>query len=126
MTTPDDALIEEHDGPELTYAAIACTLELSRIRSMMLVGMALVDKCPTEETWWGLLSDPEYIESLNALAEIINDMQVDANFFAASDTPDGTARAAENHHARAVEAVSVVADRLGIPPEDLISVLVHA
>lgn len=126
MTSPDEALVGEDDGPELTYAAIACTLELSRLRSMMLVGMALVDKCPTEEAWWGLLSDPEYIESLNSLAEIINDMQLDANFYASADTPDGTARAAEHHHERAIEAISVVADRLGIPPEDLISVLVHA
>lgn len=113
------------ETPELSYAALAATLELSRLRSLMLVGAALVTKFPTDEAWWGLLEDPDYIESLNALADVINDIRADVNVQDAL-TPESVATAADNHHGRAVEAIQLVADRLEIPPEDLLTVLISA
>lgn len=111
--------------PQLTYAALAATMELSRLRSALLVGAALAEQFPTEEAWWGLVSDPEYVESLNALAEVLNDIKTDSQLLEAM-TPESVAEAADKHHARAVEAIEVVADRLGVSPDDLLAVLLEA
>jgi len=89
----------------------------------MMVGAALVTKFPAEEDWWALVADPDYVESLNALAEVINDIRHDAKINEALD-PEAVASAADNHHGRAVEAVQVVAERLEVPPEDLLNVLI--
>jgi hypothetical protein len=111
------------DTPELSYAALAVTMELSRLRSTLMVGAALVAKFPTEEAWWGLLSDPEYVESLNALAEVLNDIKQDVEIDEAA-TPEAVATAAERHYARAAETIEVVAERLQVPTEDLLNVLI--
>jgi len=111
------------DTPQLTYAALAATMELSRLRSTLLVGTALVSRFGTEEAWWDLVSDPEYVESLNALAEVLNDIRSDVTVLD-SVTPEDVAEAADRHHERAIEAVQVVADKIGVPVEDLLNVLV--
>lgn len=111
------------DTPQLTYAALAATMELSRLRSTLLVGTALVSRFPTEEDWWSLMSEPDFVESLNALAEVLNDIRTDTSVLD-SPTPEDIAEAAERHHARASESVEVLADRLGVPVEDLLNVLV--
>lgn len=115
--------MSESSEPTLTYAALATTMELSRLRSAMMVGAALVSRFPTEEEWWALVSEPEYIESLNALAEVLNDIRTDANVLG-SQTPEDVATAADRHHVRAAEAVELVAERLSVPVEDLLAVLI--
>lgn len=111
--------------PQLTYAALAATMELSRLRSTLLVGAALAARFPTDEDWWDLVSEPEYVESLNALAEVLNDIKKDSQVLEAI-TPESVAEAADKHHTRAVEAIEVVADRLGVSPDDLLAVLLEA
>jgi hypothetical protein len=111
------------ETPQLTYAALGLTMGLSHLRSALLVGTALVSRFPSEEAWWGLLSDPIYVESLNALAEVINDIRQDAAVLG-SNTPEEIATAAENHHLRTLEAVELIAERLEVPVEDLLNVLV--
>jgi hypothetical protein len=111
------------DRPALSYAAVAVTLELSRLRSSLRVGMALVQRFPQEDDWWALLDDPEIIDSLNALAEVVNDMRVDT---AEATTAEEVAAGVAAHHDRAVEAVSLVAEVLGVPSEDLLAVLAEA
>jgi len=113
------------DEPELSYAALAATLELSRLRSLMMVGAALVTKFPTDEDWWALTADLEYVESLNALAEVLNDIRQDAKVDQAMN-PEAVAEAAENHYGRALEAIELVAERLEVPAEDLLNVLISA
>lgn len=115
--------MDEPTTPELTYAALALTMELSRLRSLLLVSAALVSKFPTEEAWWALVSDPEYVESLNSLASIINDIRSDAAVTEGM-TPESVAQAAERHHDRASEAIELVAEKLDVPTEDLLAVLI--
>jgi hypothetical protein len=110
--------------PQLTYAALAATMELSRLRSTLIVGAALARRFPTEDDWWGLVSDPEYIESLNALAEVVNDIKQDTQLLE-SVTPETVAEAADKHHARALEAVEVLAELIDVSPEDLLAVLLE-
>lgn len=111
------------EQPTLTYAALAVTLELSRLRSTLLVGTALVSRFPEEEDWWGLTQEPEYVESVNSLAEVLSDIQADVSTDDGA-TPDAIAAAAERHHQRALEAVEVLAERLGVPAEDVLTVLI--
>jgi hypothetical protein len=110
--------------PDLTYAALGLTLELSRLRSLLRVGTALVTKYGDEDAWWGLVSDPDYVESLNALAEVVNDIRKDAANFADDPTPESVAQATSPHYDRALESIELVAERLGVPTEDLLNVLV--
>lgn len=111
------------ETPELTYAALAATMELSRLRSTLLVGTALVAQFPTEEAWVELSTDPEYIESLNALAQVLDDIKNDTMVMG-SLTPEAVAEASDKHYARAIESVLLLAERLGVPPEDLVNVLI--
>lgn len=113
------------ETPELSYAALAATMELSHLRSTLLVGAALVTQFPTDEDWWALTTDPEYIESLNALAEVINDIRTDT-LVTDSPSPELVADAADKHHARALEAIALVAERLQVPADDLLNVLISA
>ena len=109
---------------ELSAAAYAATLELSRLRSTLMVGAALVARFPTEESWEALVSDPEYIESLNALAEVLQDIQKDPGMIGGA-TEEAVAEATERHYGRAVETIDLLAERLQVPPEDLLNVLIH-
>jgi hypothetical protein len=114
-----------NETPQLTYAALAATLELSRLRSQIIVATMLATQFPTEDAWWGLVSDPEYVECLNALAEVIADIRSDAAV-AEGTTPESVAEAAERHHDRALEAIQIVAERLQVPTEDLLNVLISS
>jgi len=126
-TTPSRSELEvesrAEEATDLTYAALAATMELTRLRSLMRVGIALVTRFPEEQDWWVVISEPEYVQSLNALAEVINDVRNDPAVME-SPTPESVASAADRHYERAVESIEVVADRLGVPVDDLLSVLI--
>jgi hypothetical protein len=110
---------------ELTYAALAATLELSRLRSQILVGLALATKFPSDESWWELVSSSDYIETLNSLAEIIQDISSDP---AVIDqvTPESVAQASDRHYGRAIECVQVLCEQVEVSPDDLLNVLISA
>lgn len=111
--------------PQLTYAALAATLELSRVRSLFMVGAALVATFPIDEEWWKFVEDPETIESLNALALVVNDMRLDVQMQNAQ-TPEDVTDAAGSHHERAMETIELLAERIGVAPDDLLNVLASA
>ena len=113
------------EDPDLSYAAIAATMELSRLRSAFIIGAALVAKYPTDEEWFRLVEDPIYVESLNDLAVVINEISQDSQLEDAL-TPETVALAASKHHGRALDSIALIADTLGVPPEDLLSVLINA
>jgi hypothetical protein len=111
------------EAPDLTYAALAATMELTKLRSMLRVGTALVSRFPQDEDWWALISQPDFVASLNTLAEVVNDIRGDTSALE-NPTPEGVAECAERHYSRAVEAIELVASELGVPADDLLSVLV--
>jgi hypothetical protein len=111
------------NAPTLTYAAVALTLELSRLRSSLLVGLAMARKCPTEDAWTAMIEDPDYIESMNGVAEVFADIRKDYEF-GDHQTPEAVTDVAERHYGRAVESVEYVAELLEVPTEDFLAVLV--
>lgn len=92
---------------------------------MVAVGVALNELCPTEADWTALLDDPDVQQEIAAFATVMDEIRtqamngLDAGLVALE-------RAGAQHHGRAVEAVTLLADRLGVPPDDLVSILLHA
>lgn len=128
MTSPSNQGAGQQEGggsdetaPVLSSAALAITLYLSQLRSQVVVGLQLALKCPNDEEWWALLRDHEYVDSLNALAEVLNDVRFDA----AELTPQEVARAASDHYGRALEALEPIADRLEVSTQDLLAVVTN-
>lgn len=112
----------EESAPVLSPAALSMTLFLSQLRAQVIVGISLAQKFPVDDDWWALTQDEEYVESLNALAGIMNDVVSDADQL----TPLEVARAAGNHYERAKESVELIAEFLGVAPADLLTVLSDA
>jgi hypothetical protein len=109
--------------PELTYAALAATMELSRLRSQILVGLALATKFPSDDEWWELVSTPDYIESINSLSEVIHDISSDPAVLE-QVTPESVAEASDKHYGRARECIEALCDHIEVSPDDLLNVLV--
>jgi hypothetical protein len=109
-------------GPS-EYAYVASVLELQRLRSRFIVGEALANTCPTDSAWLELMEDPDVVDSIASFAEILDAMTSSIDEEAL--TPEEVARRAAPHQARAMEALSLVAEKLGVDPVDLAAVLVY-
>ena len=112
----------EESAPVLSVPALSMTLFLSQLRAQVIVGVSLAEKFPTDAEWWALTQDEEYVASLNALAEIMNDVVTDSPEL----TPQEVAKAASNHYARAAESVELISEFLGVASSDLLTVLSDA
>lgn len=107
------------------YTQFGIILHLSWLRSAIAVGVALNELAPTEDDWAELCNDPTFLEEMQAFADVIEDIRKQT----AAGLDVGLAaleRAGSQHHGRAIEAISVTAERLGVPPEDLLAILLHA
>ena len=122
MTTPDDL---EQPGPSVSYEVLAALLCLSELRSRFRVALALVERFPDEQDWEAATRDPDFLESLTALADIVSDIRMDGIEYE-SATPNSVADAVTNHYGRAIESVEPIAETLGVAPSDLLSVLINA
>lgn len=112
----------EEDGPSVSYETLAALLILSELRSQFRVGLAVAQRFPDEASWTALTKEPELLESLDALGEIIRDIQMDS----VEPTAEAISGAVTNHYDRALEAIGPVASRLGVEDADLLAVLVNA
>jgi hypothetical protein len=112
--------------PELSYAAVAAALELSRLRRQMRVALALLVRYPTEQAWTAALDDPVFVESLNAFAEVLNDIKHDTAVMVDATSPEAISDAVDRHHGRALESIEGVAEMLSLDPDDLLTVLIDA
>lgn len=99
--------------------AFNLAIRLSQLRSAVRVGLALAEKFPTEEAWEEELNKPEVQENLQAVAEIITDVQLDLD----ESTPEKALQNVENHYDRAAEALLPLCERYEIAPEDLLVVM---
>lgn len=100
---------------EYTAPGFAFALKVSQLRSFFRVGMALNEAFPTEEEFEQYMTDPETIETLNIVADLM-----DATVASKDQEPD----ALDKHHGLAVEALEPLAERLNIDGDDLLVILV--
>lgn len=122
---PDGVGIPDAASVSDTGAVYQGILQLIAVRSLFLVGMALASKFPTEDDFHELLRSEDFIDAMSAFAEVKTDIALQSAVGEAVDR-DAVAQAAADHQQRALEAVEVLSDRLGVAPEDLISVLLRA
>lgn len=108
-------------SPEVTRLG----LHLLAVRSAVLVGIYLNERFPTEELFMDFLNSDETIEGLEAFAEARDDVLAVA-IKQDTVTPESVAEAVTTHHPRALEAIDVLAERIGVTPEDLFSFLLRA
>ena len=107
-----EGLTNDHVG-----AFYQSVLRLIEARSMYLVGAALAVKYPDEDSFEELLGSPTFVDAIDAFTSVKDDL-------IAAGTED-LRGAVATHSTRAYEALEVLCELLGIPPEDLISVLVR-
>ncbi len=111
----------EENTPSLTYEAMAALLHLSGLRSQFRIGLALMERFQTYEAFEAWTSQPEVIETMNCLAEIVNDITRNLG-----STPEDVATAVSHHYERLAEVVEPLAEDLQVDPEDLLNVLSNA
>lgn len=105
---------------EAGSTAFNMAIRMSQLRAAVRVGLALAEKFPTEEAWEAEMETPEVQENLQALAEVLSDVQIDLDTAESQEI----VQAVENHYERAEEALLPLCERYGISREDMLVVLV--
>lgn len=120
----EDALVEGAFASQDPNAVFATVVHLSYLRSQYRVGAALSRAFPTEAAWQAWLSRADVVEQFLDLAAVVADVRAGA---LGEDilVPDRVVLAVQQHYARGLEAIEGLAQELGIPPQDLLTVLVH-
>lgn len=114
-----DAVVSSSPGDlDALYEA---ALRLIEARSLYLVGMALSAKFPTEAEFMAFLGSPDFIDAIQSFAEIRTDILLQGRF---GEQTAELEDAISAHAYRAAESLEVLADLLGLAPEDIVSVLV--
>lgn len=108
-------------SPEVTRLA----LHLMAVRSAVRVGIMLNQTFPDEETLIAFLDDRETIEGLQAFVEAQDDIAALAIRSGDIDEED-LAKAVQQHQPRALEAIELLAERIGVNAADLSSFLLRA
>jgi hypothetical protein len=67
---------DDDPGPSVSYETLAALLRLSELRSQFRVGMAMLDRFPEETDWEAATRAPDFLESLDALTEIVDDIRL--------------------------------------------------
>lgn len=99
--------------------AFELAIRLSQLRSAVRVGLALAERFPTEAEWEAEMEKPEIQENLEAVAQVLGDVQLDLD----DATPEKVLSSVENHYDRVQEALGPLCDRYGIAQEDLLVVM---
>lgn len=100
-------------------------LHLLAVRSAVRIGVMLNENFPDEEALAEFLNSQETIEGLQAFADARDDIASIALSGNEID-PERLARAVEAHQPLAVEAIDLLAERIGVNPADLFSFLLRA
>lgn len=111
------------DPTGIPWESVAVMLYLSRLRSEAILGQALAKHFPTTEAWEGFMADPIVHEEIQSFAGVVEDIR-SGQASALALTPEVVAELAAPHMTRALEALSLTAERLGIDAEHLLVALV--
>lgn len=101
---------------EYTAEGFAFALRLSQVRSFFRVGLALAEAFPTEKAWNDYMTADDTIETMNAVADIMN--------VAVTTTEDTPEDALDKHRGLAVEALEPFAEQVGLDADDMLVILV--
>lgn len=119
---PLEPALESLLGSEDPTGAFEVILELLRARSLVRVGLALLARFPTEEDQQRVFEESEFLAAaarFGAVRTTLRDAQQSADAAALVAATGQT-------YPQAIEAVAVLADRLGCEAEDLVSVMLGA
>lgn len=98
------------------------TLHLMAVRSAVRMGIMLNEQFPDEESFMAFLNAPDTVEGLTAFAEARDDIAL----LAMREDEAALAQAIRQHHPRALESVELLAEQIGVVPEDVVSFLLRA
>lgn len=115
--------IVEGDDPVSTAGLI---LQLSHIRSAVIVGRALADKFPTEEAWITYCNSPQFIVLVEEFTGVITDLKTILPEMGDLLDPEQVQLAVEQHYDRALDAMWELSETLEIPAVDLLAFLVNS
>lgn len=110
---------------DIPYGTLALLLHLSRLRAEHRVGAGLARAFPTEASWAEATASPDLLAELTEFGQLTADLREEAGRLQLAN-PQSIADAAGRHYSRALEIVGVTAEALGVPPDDLLAVLVNA
>ena len=111
---------------ERPEAVIAFVTHLSRLRSSVIIGRALADTFPTEQAWQEALCSREFLELVDEVVQFAVDVTGTVELVGGLEDIDRIQQAVEEEYPRALAAVDELAARIGVPGEDLLSVLMEA
>lgn len=106
-------------------AVTRTVLYLSWLRSVGILQKALAEQFPDAEAWGRHMADPTFHAEIEAFSAVVADVRAIATVGGKLD-PDALERAGGTHMDRALESLALTAERLGVTPDDLLVVLVHA
>lgn len=112
--------------PAHPYDVISVGLYLSWARAVYIVGQALAQQFPEEEAWGGFLNSDEFVMSVDEFAHCVAEMRDSQRLAEAAHSPQALQEAVESHFWRARTAVEDLAKRLGIAPEELVTLMAQA
>lgn len=113
---------EQQDAP-VSPAVPALLLHLSYLRRSAIVGRALAEVFPTEADWLGAVNDPAFRTAVVRFAQVIDTVREQAVLAAGAE--DALELGAQ-HYDAAIEAVSELAERIGVAVDDLLTVALYA
>lgn len=133
MRFRSESIVDQHDlgaedetlGARHPLALYRAHLQLSYLRASWLVAKRLAEIAPTEHLWEDFQQDPLYLQTLEELADVIEDIRASVSFEEVP-TPDEVSLAVQQHYQRGLECVAVLGERLDVAPEDLLTVLVQS
>lgn len=108
-------------SPEVTRLA----LHLMAVRSAVVVGVFLNERFPTEEAFMDFLNTDDTMDGLQAFVDAREDI-LSIAVQQGTLTPDALVAAVSEHHPRALEAIDLLAEQIGVQPQDLFSFLLRA
>ena len=92
---------------------------------MAAVGLSLVANFPSVDDWEAFLNDVEFRHEIEYFAEVMADIRAHAQVGNVLDL-EALERLGDQHYGRALQSIELTAERLKVPPEDLLSILLHA
>lgn len=107
------------------YARMENSLRvLTNVRAAFILGAALAQRFPTELDWNNADQHVVVQEALDALSTVVGDINKAQEDEAILD-PENMLQISDQHYDRALEALLELAEFLGCPPEDILTVLMN-
>lgn len=115
----DPEHFDEDDDTRKQLFLTKTILHLTYLRSSYLVGEALANHYPTEDAWEEAVNSPNFADSVGDFHLIVDDIEAETS------DPASLLELTDNHYGRAIDAVTDLADHLGVPAADLVHILIN-